>query len=285
VEVGVDFTDEDVSFLSPGQIASRARQADAALELLIAESRRFEPLTHEPSVVLVGRPNAGKSTLLNALCGRDRAVVSPIAGTTRDVIWAEAALPRGLVRVVDAAGMDHEGPDDAERSVAAEIARAMRAGVERAIESANLLLLVVDATSSTEPPSLSRPPDLIVLSKVDLLGPRAHKALAPEHAVMVSAVAGLGMDALRSRLDALAFGRASGGTSDALALNERHRTAIADARAALVRAADQAAGATVAAELVALELREALDVLGSVTGQIAPDDVLGRVFAGFCIGK
>src|SRR4029079_6619678 len=92
VEVGIDFSDEDVTFLSPEQVRSRIAEADSALEQLLSDSTRFERLRHEPTAVLVARPTAGKSTLLNALAGRPRAVTSPVAGTTRDVLSAEVAL-------------------------------------------------------------------------------------------------------------------------------------------------------------------------------------------------
>jgi tRNA modification GTPase len=106
VEVGIDFSDEDVTFLSPQQFAQRVDAADGMLAEFVAQSGRFERLTHEPSFVLIGRPNAGKSTLLNALARQARAVVSPVAGTTRDVLSAEVALEQGIVRVLDAAGLE-----------------------------------------------------------------------------------------------------------------------------------------------------------------------------------
>jgi len=112
LEVGIDFSDEDVTFLSAAELRARIEEADTMLRQLLEESTRFERLTHEPSVVLVGRPNAGKSTLLNKLTGHERAVVSQIAGTTRDVLSAEVMLQRGVVRVTDVAGLEEEGSED-----------------------------------------------------------------------------------------------------------------------------------------------------------------------------
>ena len=111
IEVGIDFTEEDVSFLSASEITGRIEQVDGMLRELVDQSARFEKLTHEPRAVLVGRPNAGKSTLLNALAGKERAIVSPTAGTTRDAISAEIAFERGMVRLIDIAGMEERTED------------------------------------------------------------------------------------------------------------------------------------------------------------------------------
>src|SRR5688500_9184630 len=155
VEVGIDFSEEDVTFLSAEEVKSRAGEVSADLQRLMDESPRFERLSHEPRVVLVGRPNAGKSTLLNALAGWDRAVVSPVAGTTRDVVSAEVSLARGMVLVLDAAGLEEETlpPEDAraEDAAAAMIARAMHGHALAAVESADLVLLVRDVTDTRAP--------------------------------------------------------------------------------------------------------------------------------------
>jgi len=270
VEAGIDFSDEGVSFIAGDELVRRLDQIDALLDELTKNSARFEPLTHEPTFVLVGRPNAGKSTLLNALAGRDRAIVSPIAGTTRDVLSAEVRLRRGLVRVIDVAGLDEQLDTPVADDV---IEHQMNAQARRAVASADLVLLVVDATDDRPAIEVGRPADLIVETKSDLaVGARPHA---------VSARTGAGMESLREELDRLAFGRSA--ASSTLALNARHRAAIAEARASLSRALHIAHAA--GAELIALELRDALDALGRVLGQVTPDDVLGRVFATFCIGK
>lgn len=282
VEAGIDFSEEDVSFLPPDALRARAAEVDAQLDRLVRESRRFERLTHEPTVVLVGRPNAGKSTLLNALAGAERAVVSPHAGTTRDAIWAEVLLRRGLVRMVDVAGIEADLPAPDDGSPAAEIARQMRRKAEQAVESADVLVLAIDRADPVGAPRLSRRPDLVVHTKADLLPARS----ADASGLAVSALTGVGLPQLRDRLDALAFGApdGAGGTAGGtgLALNARHVTAIEEARAAIGRVQ---AGAEKTGELVALDLREALDALGSIVGQVTPDDVLGRIFGAFCIGK
>ena len=258
LEAGIDFSDEDISFISTDALRDRVARIDSQLQALIAECTRFERLTHEPTFVLVGKPNAGKSTLLNALAGHERAVVSPIAGTTRDVLSAEVALTRGVVRVMDVAGIQSHSPAEG-------IERDMIDRAIRAAESADFIILVSDTAPATWPTAT----DLVVHTKSDL-------SLKPPLAV--SAVTGEGLGDLRRAMDQLAFGHAPAGAS--LALNARHLQCITEARAALDRlltAQDP--------EIIALDLRESLDALGRVLGQVTPDDVLGRIFSTFCIGK
>ena len=271
VEVGIDFADEDVTFLSSAQVAERVARADDLLRDLLDSSSRFERLTHEPAVVLVGRPNAGKSTLLNALAGHERAVTSPVAGTTRDVLTADVALRRGIVKLTDAAGIEPtSSPDDD------PIQRQMREHALRAVESADAVVLLKDATDDQPDLELPRAADLAVLTKSDL-------RRSPRDALHVSAKTGENLDALRDELDRLAFGPVAA-TGASLALNARHLQAIAEARAALDRAAERVATGD-GAELVALDLRESLDALGGIVGMVSPDELLGRIFSAFCIGK
>ncbi len=281
VEVGIDFSEEDVTFLSTEQIHSRLDSADRALDDLLRESARFEDVTHEPQIVLVGRPNAGKSTLLNALVGEERAVVSPVAGTTRDAISAHVTLPHGVVRIIDVAGIektsDRQRHLSATASAQADIDRQMQERAQQMIQSADRVVLAIDPAAPDPPLDLPRKPDLIVYTKADL------SASAPtvHNSVSVSALTGGRMTELCQQLDRLAFEREGG---QALTLNSRHLQCIATAREAIARARELAQS-NVAQELLAMELREALDAVGQILGQVTPDDVLGRVFATFCIGK
>jgi tRNA modification GTPase len=275
LEAGIDFSEEDISFLPRDQALDRLDRALSALRELLAGSVRFERLTREPAIVLAGRPNAGKSTLLNALTGKRRAVVSPVAGTTRDVIWSALNLPRGSVRVTDTAGLE-EDPVGPEVQGPEPIAQQMRARALRAIESADVLVLVIDSLDSRPPIPLLRAADLIVRTKADLFAGTGAD-------LRVSAVVGTGMRDLRHALDLAAFGGESDSAAS-LALNARHVAAVERAIESLNSARENLSG-NPGEELIALDLREVLDALGSIAGQITPDDVLGRIFAAFCIGK
>lgn len=268
VEAGIDFSDEAISFLPDDQLRARLGDVIAQLEALLSENGRFERLAHEPTVVLAGRPNAGKSTLLNALAGATRAVVSPVAGTTRDVLSARVLLPRGYITMLDVAGIDGSSRES-------HLDRQMQDRTRQAIESADAVIWVDDGSeppsdrSSGAAPQVTRQPILTVRTKCDLRPCNDG----------VCAITGEGLEALRNRIDQCTFGMESGAT---LSLNVRHRSLIESALESL-----RLAGASVpeGAEVVALNLRDALDSLGGVLGQVTPDDVLGRIFSSFCIGK
>jgi tRNA modification GTPase len=266
IEAGIDFSEERMEFLSSTQICERIDSVLNQLQALVLQSRQFEKLAHDPSIVLAGRPNAGKSTLTNALAGKNRSIVSPQPGTTRDALSAEIALPRGVARLIDIAGID--SPDG-------EIARQMQNLAQRAIEQADVLVLVRDSTDPRPDVPLARTPDLRVFTKTDLLE-TAHIA---DNSISVSAKTGHGMDPLRNTLDSIAFGSDSAGA--ALALTSRHLQSLSEAITVLVRAR----GVLDSLELLAAELREALDCLGQILGIVSPDDILGKIFSKFCIGK
>jgi tRNA modification GTPase len=274
VEAGIDFSEERMEFISSAQIAGRIETVLDLLQTLVSQSRQFEKLTHEPSIVLAGRPNAGKSTLTNALAGKSRSIVSPQPGTTRDALSVEITLPHGIARLIDVAGIESSAQTSAP-SPQREIDRQMRDLAQRTIEQTDILLLVRDAFDSRSEISLSRPPDLRVFTKIDLFHPSA----LPEKSVAVSAKTGENMESLRNLLDAIAFGSDSAGAT--LALTSRHLQSLAEAISALAHAR------TVldSLELLAAELRAALDSLGRILGIVSPDDILGLIFSKFCIGK
>ncbi len=281
IEVGIDFSEEDVTFLAADELRRQIQSADDALADLLNRSSRFESLSHEPRVVLVGKPNSGKSSLINALTDGHRAVVSDQAGTTRDVLTAPLDLPRGRVLLTDIAGVDpaESNSVDAKLPIDPEslIARQMQTRAGSAMASADHLLLVQDATDTRPPVTPSESVSLVVRTKADLLPAEQNR----DGQLFVSAHTGSGLHELRHALDRLAFG--SDTTATVVSLNRRHLAAIGESRAALARGAEQVDDD--AAELVAAELRESLDHLGSILGTITADDVLGRVFSAFCIGK
>jgi tRNA modification GTPase len=278
VEAGIDFVDEGVTFIPKQQLDERLKLTDRDIERILRESARFERLSHEPTVVLVGPPNAGKSTLLNALAGRERAIVSRVAGTTRDAISADVQLRRGTVRVIDIAGLELEQPENSDTPEEADIRRQMRHRAIQMAESADMLVAVRDGSVADEARGFSREPHLLVHTKSDLAAaPNPSRA-----ALLVSAHTGAGMTELRSRLDELVFGSGAGGVT--LALNARHVAALEAARRSL-QLAIESNHREDGIELIAHELRSALDELGTILGAVTPDDVLGRVFATFCIGK
>lgn len=279
VEAGIDFSEDDINFISSDEVIKRVIAIDDCLGQLLAESARFERLAHEAEFVLLGRPNAGKSTLLNALARTHRAIVSPIEGTTRDVLSAHVSLDRGVVRITDLAGLDEQNLDGPDASPQSEVNQKMRVHALAAAESADFILLVHDATDSRPRLKSSRRPCLSVLTKIDLL--TAQTEIQPDE-IAISAKTGINLEGLRHRLDELAFGYSTPAASK-IALNARHIQAISETREALRRA--KHAAENVGPEVIALELRESLDSLGSILGQVTPDDVLGRVFATFCIGK
>ncbi len=276
-EVGIDFTEEDVVFLSQEDAKNRVSLIRRSLHELMVQSPRFELVGREASVVLVGRPNAGKSTLFNALVGHERAVVSPISGTTRDAIEALAELPRGRVRLIDVAGLDEGLQSDN-----THVDRQMRERAQEAVSRADVVVLVVSVEDEGDALELDRKADIVVRSKHDLRLGLDSVENAGESELFVSAQDEASIFRLKTALDGICFGAAAGRSASAVSLNARHRselTACIDALDRSITALDQGA------EFFAFELREALDCLGRIVGTVSADDVLGRVFSSFCIGK
>jgi tRNA modification GTPase len=280
VEAGIDFVDEDITFLKSADLIARIDAADAALRDLVCESRRLEVAGVGPTIALAGRPNAGKSSLLNALAAEDRAVVADVPGTTRDALEAGVQLAHGRIILIDPAGLEFDSADESGApSELKAIAWSAQRRARDEIAQADFVLFVRDATDDRSPIDLARSADLTVLTKADLCASIRVGDRAADREVIVSAKTGYGLADLRRRLDELIFGGRADGK---LALATRHFHAVAEARSSLAAARSQAPAGL---ELAALGLRATIDSLGSITGTVTPDDVLGRVFATFCIGK
>ncbi len=268
-EAALDFADEgdvDADELD-ASLSGRAAALRDAIQGALADGRRGERLREGFCVVLAGAPNAGKSTLLNALSGRDAAIVSDIPGTTRDAIEVRCDLGGLPVILVDTAGL--RATEDA---IEAE-------GVKRThrrIRSADLVLHLVPADAPAVADGLGDIPTLRVRTKSDL---------APEAGggrdLAVSAVTGAGLDTLLDAVQAAAS--ASLGQGDALVTRERHRAALTRAAGHLDRVCTAPAGFP--PELVAEDLRLAVRALGEVGGHVGVEEMLDRLFSGFCIGK
>jgi len=276
LEAHIDFPDEDIAPDTTAVLATKLRSALDGIDALLATARQGRLLRQGVRTALVGRPNAGKSSLLNRLLGLDRAIVSPVAGTTRDTL-EESVQIRGLPLVlVDTAGL-RESPDPVEQE-----------GVRRsrqAAAAAELILQVFDAADALSPGAESSPAEwagkvvLLVANKTDLPG-----ATVPPGAVPVSCRTGAGMDDLERAIEQrlLAGGAAAG--DDGVAIGVRHQRALERAREAVDRTlaglSDQ-----LTLELVAFELRVALNALGEVVGKTSVDDLLDSIFRQFCLGK
>ena len=283
VEAMIDFVDEPIETLGAGQVAERLHHAQAALKALLAQAEQGRRLRDGLHVVIVGPPNAGKSSLLNALAGSDRAIVTDIAGTTRDLL-AETVRVGGIeLTLVDTAGL-RAGGDAIEQE-----------GMRRAtaeLQRADLALVVVDARDpgagmeAVAEAIAGVPACLWLFNKSDLLaaGERTIASALPDAAppLWLSARSGEGLQALQDRLSALA-GRQGQGGEGAFTARQRHVDALA--RAANELQATCGALDAGALDLAAEALRQGHAALGEITGQVRPDDLLGHIFSTFCIGK
>jgi tRNA modification GTPase len=267
-EAMLDFPEEDVDTVHREEAAARLARVRAQLEEVLARSRQGSLLRSGIHVVLAGRPNVGKSSLLNCLAGEERAIVTPIAGTTRDALREPIQIEGVPLVVVDTAGL---------RAACDMVEQLGIDRTQRELERADLVLAVREAGASALPlddlPAGVQRID--VYNKIDL----APAFSAPSSAVAVSAKTGQGLDALRRAILAAA-GWLSTGESVFLA-RERHLRALELARGHL-----EAAGAQLPRwEFFAEELRLAQVALGAITGEFTADDLLGEIFGRFCIGK
>lgn len=269
-EAAIDFVDED---LPPDLLADAAGQIAALIadiDAHLADKRRGERLRGGMSVVILGAPNAGKSSLLNALAQRDVAIVSSRAGTTRDLIDVHLDLGGWPVILTDTAGL-RETADDIE-------GEGMRRARDRAAE-ADVKLVLFDGTAipDSHTTDIIDENSIVILSKTDLQSPS--REVAGHTALPISAKTGAGMPELLARLESEVARRMDLSGSPALT-RQRHRKSLENCREAL-----RAAMSATAPELMAEELRQAAQALGQITGKVGVEDLLDKIFRDFCIGK
>jgi tRNA modification GTPase len=278
VEAAIDFPDEDVEFLGSAEVAGRLADIEARFARVGHAAAQGRLLRDGLHVVIAGKPNAGKSSLLNRLAGHEAAIVTDVPGTTRDLLRERIDIDGLPLHVVDTAGLR-----DTADAVEGEGVRRARAEIGRA----DLVLYVVDATTEPGPDALrgelealpAGVPVLVVWNKVDLVRGLSPQGTVP---VFISATTGLGLDELRARLKERAgYEQGGAGTFSARA---RHVEALGRARGHFERAREMLAERT-SFELVAEELRLGQDALGEITGAVSSDDLLGKIFGSFCIGK
>lgn len=292
VEADIDFAEEPIEFITPQVLRSRLSEITERLQQLLRTATSVERFDVVPHILLFGPPNAGKSSLMNRLSGTNRAICAAASGTTRDILSAPVRIGRGEAILLDTAGVSRS--ED-------EIIAAARAMTMSTAERVDLVCIVFD---------LARPDDehvfdtvgsldtsrlIVAANKCDLIpadqarqiGERLRsRGLGP--VCLVSALNGTGIDALRNVL-AEALGSTMTTTmGESVLISDRQGAAVNEASEAIKRAAclSEAARETIdCADLMAFELHEALDALGSVTGEVTTEDLLSQVFANFCIGK
>ena len=277
VEAAIDFPEEEIDFLSDQALLTKLTTCEAAFTDLLEKAAAGRVLRDGLRFVIAGEPNVGKSSLLNFLSGQDAAIVTEVAGTTRDVIREQINIDGLSVELIDTAGL-WDNPDRIEAE-----------GIRRArevMQTADAILWVKDATApETESLAQEFPRDLpviVIRNKIDLCDNDAHETATTHQTIDLSAKTGTGIDALKSAITAFAGYEDSG--EGAFTARRRHVVALQEAfghfgigRAALM---DDKAG-----EILAEELRLAQSSLSQITGDFSSDDLLGRIFSEFCIGK
>ncbi|MCG6864215.1 MAG: tRNA uridine-5-carboxymethylaminomethyl(34) synthesis GTPase MnmE [Thiogranum sp.] len=280
VEAAIDFPEEEIDFLGDGEVQGRLGGVADRLQELLGDARQGCLLREGMTVVLAGRPNVGKSSILNSLAGRDAAIVTPVAGTTRDVLREHIQIDSMPLHVIDTAGLrDSDDPVEQE-------------GVRRAwaqIEQADRILLVIDdqlGFKAEDQALLQRLPATLpctrIVNKIDLSGCEPGlRQTGDRTEVALSARSGAGMDDLRRHLKAvMGYTDSSAGGFSA---RRRHLDALRRACTHLDNA--QACLRNGSGELLAEELRLAQQHMSEITGEFSSDDLLGEIFSSFCIGK
>lgn len=281
IEAHIDFPDEDIQPDTHTALLSRIEKLRIALETILRTAHEGQLLRHGVRAAIVGRPNAGKSSLLNQLLGHERAIVSPIAGTTRDTI-EETADVRGIpIRFVDTAGL-RESADWVEKE-----------GVRRSLAMAHRAELVLHVIDQTLTPSaedrelteaLHGKPRIIVINKIDQQGLFSYPSDTSVPVVRISCTTGEGIEELKSTIHQMVWIGAVEGSNLEIMINARHKNALERSLESLQRS-HLALAADAGLELVAMELRIAATAIGEIVGKTTTEDLLDVVFSQFCIGK
>jgi tRNA modification GTPase len=280
LEAGIDFAEDDVEVTAEAEIARRIGELTPPLTALEASFSRGRIVHDGLTMAIVGRPNAGKSSLFNRLVERERAIVTATPGTTRDLVTERISLDGIPLELVDTAGL-HGAGEEAERL---GIARS-----REALADAALVLVVLDATQTLNDEehrlleAVQGRPALVAVNKCDLVDADSPaREVGGVAALATSALTGEGIPALRERILALATGGAA--AEPGMLTSLRHHQAITTTLAALGDAAQANANA-IPHEMILLDLYRALWALDSLTGQTTSDDILNLIFSTFCIGK
>lgn len=286
VEACIDFPDEDVEFLQTGQVVARLQQGIDRLQQLRRDSVQGQLLNEGASVALLGAPNAGKSSLLNVLSGEEAAIVTDIPGTTRDLLKVDLLLDGLPLRLVDTAGLRESADQVEQMGVARAKAQAQQADLllivvdAAAMEGSGLDVYVADLLKGISV-DLEQLPTIIVLNKIDLLSEPETAVTSRFSVVPVSALQGTGLPNLRAAIkNSLGFNQSESG----FIARARHVAAL-DLALTHLDDAKQLIDLGEATEIAAEEMRFAHNALGEIVGTVTPDDLLGRIFSEFCIGK
>jgi tRNA modification GTPase len=272
LEAALDFSEEGYEFIARDEVGSRLINTTTELERLLGTFTRGRAATQGLHAVILGQPNAGKSTLLNFLCGSDRAIVTPEPGTTRDLIRETVEIGGLPVTLVDTAGL--RAADDVVEKIGVSRAR-------EAASTADIVLYLVDAQRGVDAVDRAEiatwPGCLVVHTKCDL-------ASAPGGALAISIVAKTGLEQLIETLDRTVRVRFAPPEGSPTLVNERQRDAVAETRDAL-RCASDSLAAGFQDEIVLVDLYRAANALGRLVGAVTADDVYREIFSKFCIGK